>query len=71
MPEPPCTPLDAPSQGLGCACGCLGYCAVGKLGGSAQLWLGMWWAWIGGQCALVMNLDAVHALLQPAGQVGV
>jgi hypothetical protein len=61
-------PLNKLLLGLGCACGCLGYFAVGKLGGSAQLWLGLWWAWIGGQCALVMNLDTVHALLQPAGQ---
>lgn len=52
-------------QGLGCACGCLGYFAVGKLGGSPQVWLAMWWAWIGGQCALVMNLYAVHSLLHP------
>lgn len=53
------------AQGLGCVCGCLGYFAVGKLGGAPQLWLGLWWAWIGGQCALVMNLAAVHALLHP------
>ena len=55
-------------QGLGCACGCLGYFAISKLGGSPQLWLGLWWTWIGGQSALVMNLDAVHALLQPPEQ---
>jgi len=58
-------PLNKLLLGLGLVCGGLGYLAISKIGGRPQLWLALWWAWIGGQCTLIMNLGAVYRLLHP------
>ena len=52
-------PLNRLLLGLGVACGTAGFFAVGKIGGRRERWLLMWWAWIGVQCAVTMNLQ-VH-----------
>lgn len=46
--------------GLGVVCGCAGYVAVGKLGGSRGVWLAAWQAWVALHVALSAAAHRMH-----------